>query len=214
MINFYSREHDFKYRSKVGTFHLDTVSCKNNDLYFEIRKLFPFNSSSEYPFFVSGYQNFYQIRNNFLIGAYVVVVDHVSQLDKALSFFTSGVPFMDKRFPKTYSDIHLLSLKGLYPFEYSEEELIIDLREESVTFVPDLKEESVTFVPDLKEESVTFVPDLKEESVTFVPDLKEESVTYCPCGCGNVLLGRQKSFSSSCRKRLSRLKNLYDGIKG
>ncbi len=52
------------------------------------------------------------------------------------------------------------------------------------------------------QQSVTSVP--TETVTSYSPST--EPVTLCPCGCGVTLIGRQKSATPACRKRLSRAK--------
>lgn len=159
----------------------NTVQCKNHNLFMAVHDKFRTAYDSNHPFYISGYQDFYLIRNSYLIGSKCVCIDDINQIDDAFNMFDFGVPFCDERFPKTFGEEYKMRNDGVYPFEYQQKELIIDLR-----------------VPKIYEEL---------QSVTSIQGVEFQSVTLndkCPCGCGFSLSGRQKSYSSSCRKRLQR----------
>ena len=179
-----------------------------NDIRFSIR---------EYRF------GYVAISNSFLIGAQSVLVDDVAQLETALSFFLDAdgqvIELFDSRFPRTYGDEAKLRANGAYPFDYSELEAFIDLRKTVKHHFPasysykcvkldfeSVTSQSVTFEnKSVTSQSVTF----ENKSVTSQVTSENESVTsenLCPCGCGNFLFGRKKSFNSTCRKRIERAK--------
>lgn len=61
-----------------------------------------------------------------------------------------------------------------------------------------LKPQTKSVTPKIQSQSVT-----QQAIVTVTPALSDD-VTLCPCGCGVTLIGRQKSATPSCRKRLER----------
>ena len=76
-----------------------------------------------------------------------------------------------------------------------------DLHSSRFSFVPENHYQSVT-------SKTTFIPS-DVETVTELPALATQNVTLsdsqlCPCGCGVTLIGRQKSATPACRKRLER----------
>ncbi|MFA6197314.1 MAG: hypothetical protein WC656_11810 [Sulfurimonas sp.] len=178
------------------------IIIKDHNLFTAVHDKFRNVHNSSNPFHISTCKDFYVIRNSYLIGAKCVCIDDISQLDDAFNLFEVGVPFCDDRFPKTFGEEFKMRDEGFYPFNYQQNELIIDLR------VPKIYKElqSVTSLPVEELQSVTSLPVEEFQSVTLLPVEELQSVTlnYCPCGCGNSLSGRQKSFSSSCRKRLQR----------
>ncbi|MFA6629654.1 MAG: hypothetical protein WCS55_07810 [Sulfuricurvum sp.] len=82
---------------------------KNNDLYLRSVDFFKSFNTSDIRFFVNLYNPGYiAVHNSFLIGSQTVLLDDLSQLDHALSFFKDSTgtikELTDIRFPKTYGD--------------------------------------------------------------------------------------------------------------